>query len=122
MYFNDCSATAMQIGDEASPSIILASRALLVKMLILKIHEHDAGHMTKMATKPIYGKQPFKNLSRTGGLFSTKLGMYLGLQPIIFCSNGVDLDLFHGKVKFDNLGFSIGKSKSSGFYRKYSSL
>ena len=22
----------------------------------MKIHEHDAGHMTKMAAKPIYGK------------------------------------------------------------------
>ena len=42
----------------------------------MKIHEHDAGHMTKIATTPIYGK----NLSKifffgTGGLISTKLGM-----------------------------------------------
>ena len=28
----------------------------------MKIREHDAGHMTKMAAKPIYGKKPFKNL------------------------------------------------------------
>ena len=34
MYFEDCPATDMQNGDEASPSIILASRALLMKMLI----------------------------------------------------------------------------------------
>ena len=27
----------------------------------------------------------------------------------------VDLDLFNGKVKFGNLGFSIGKSENSGF-------
>ena len=27
-----------------------------------------------------------------------------------------DLDLFHGKVKFGNLGFSIGKSENSGFF------
>ena len=26
-----------------------------------------------------------------------------------------DLDLFYGKVKFGNLGFSIGKSENSGF-------
>ena len=26
----------------------------------------------------------------------------------------VDLDLFYGKVRFDNLGFSIGKSENSG--------
>ena len=32
-----------------------------------------------------------------------------------------DLDLFYGKVKFDNLGFSIGKSENSGYFRKYCS-
>ena len=32
--FQHCQATGMQNGDEASPSIILANRALLVKMLI----------------------------------------------------------------------------------------
>ena len=26
-----------------------------------------------------------------------------------------DLDLFYGKVKFGNLGFSMGKSENSGF-------
>ena len=30
------------------------------------------------------------------------------------CING-DIDLFYGKVKFGNLGFSIGKSENSGF-------
>ena len=30
-----------------------------------------------------------------------------------------DLDLFYGKVKFGNLGFSMGKSENSGFFRKY---
>ena len=30
----------------------------------------------------------------------------------------VDLDLFYGKVKFGNLGFSIGKSENSGFFQK----
>ena len=33
-------------------------------------------------------------------------------KPIIVWS---DLDLFYGKVKFGNLGFSIGKSENSGF-------
>ena len=28
----------------------------------IKIHKYDAGHMTKMATMPIYGEKPFKNL------------------------------------------------------------
>ena len=30
----------------------------------MKIHEHDAGHMTKMAAMPLNGKKPFKNLLR----------------------------------------------------------
>ena len=42
----------------------------------MKIFKHDAGHMTKMATMPIYGKNPSKIFfSGTGGLISTKLGM-----------------------------------------------
>ena len=40
----------------------------------MKINEHDAGHMTKMAATPIYGKNPSK-ISGTGGPISTKLGM-----------------------------------------------
>ena len=27
----------------------------------MKIHEHDAGHMTKMAAMPIYGKNNLKS-------------------------------------------------------------
>ena len=42
----------------------------------MKIYWHDAGHMTKMAATPIYGKNPSKIfLSGTGGPISTKLGM-----------------------------------------------
>ena len=37
---------------------------------------HDAGHMTKMAAMPIYGKNLSKIFfSGTGGPISTKLGM-----------------------------------------------
>ena len=55
----------------------------------MKIYQHDAGHMTKMAATPIYGKNPSKIFfSGTGGPISTKLGMlHRGLQPIIVCSN-----------------------------------
>ena len=71
----------------------------------MKIYWHDDGHITKMATMPIYGKKKLQKifLSGTGGLISTKLGMlHRWLLPIIVCSNddpGVDLDLFYGKVK-----------------------
>ena len=42
-----------------------------------EIFVHVAGHMTKMASLPIYGKTHKKKIffSKTGGLFSTKLGM-----------------------------------------------
>ena len=42
----------------------------------MKIYWHDAGHMTKMAAMPIYGKNPSKIFfSGTGGPISMKLGM-----------------------------------------------
>ena len=42
----------------------------------MKIYYHDAGHMTKMAATPIYGKTPSKIFfSGTGGSISTKLGL-----------------------------------------------
>ena len=55
----------------------------------MKIHEHDADHMTKMAATLIYGKNTLKIFCcRTHGLITMKLGMeHLGLQPIIVCSN-----------------------------------
>ena len=42
----------------------------------MKIYWHDGGHITKMATMPMYGKNPSKIFfSGTGELISTKLGM-----------------------------------------------
>ena len=42
----------------------------------MKICWYDAGHMTKMAAMPIYGKNPSKIfLSGTSGPISMKLGM-----------------------------------------------
>ena len=41
----------------------------------MKIYWHDAGHMTKMAAMPIYGKNPSKIFSRTGSPISIKLGI-----------------------------------------------
>ena len=40
-----------------------------------KVCINGPGHMTKMATTPIYGKNPSKIFSGTGGPISTKLGM-----------------------------------------------
>ena len=41
----------------------------------MKIWWHDAGHMIKMAATPIYGKNPSKIFSGTGGPIPKKLGM-----------------------------------------------
>ena len=40
-----------------------------------KVCINGPGHMTKMAATPIYGKNPSKIFSRTGGPIFTKLGM-----------------------------------------------
>ena len=87
----------------------------------MKIRLHDAGHMTKMATTPIYGKNLSKVFfSGTGGPISTKLGMNNpGLQPIIVFSNDDPGVTFDGKVKFGNLCFSMGKSEKCGFFKNY---
>ena len=59
--------------------------------------------MTKMATTPIYGRNPSKSSPEPAGRFSP----------------WTDLDLFYDKVNFGNLGFSIGKSENSGSFRNY---
>ena len=41
----------------------------------MTIRLYDAGHMTKMATTPIYGKKPSKFISGTDGIIYPKLGM-----------------------------------------------
>ena len=56
----------------------------------MKIHEHDAGLMTKMATTPTYGKNTFNIFPGTSGPISMNLVMNLKhrrLGPILFCSN-----------------------------------
>ena len=65
----------------------------------MKICGYDAGHMTKMAAMPIYGKTPSKIFfTLTAGPISTKHCMlHWGLLPIIVCSNddpGVTLTYF----------------------------
>ena len=63
------------------------------------------GHMTKMAAKPIYGKNSSKIFSGTSELISTKLGLkHLGLQPIIVLANddpGLTLTHFTARSNFE---------------------
>ena len=46
-----------------------------VDCYLTNVYINDPGHMTKMAAMPIYGKNPSKIFSETGGLISKKLGM-----------------------------------------------
>ena len=50
---------------------------------------YDAGHMTKMAAMPIYGKNPSKIFfSGTSSPISKKFGMgHWVLLPVMACSN-----------------------------------
>ena len=54
----------------------------------MKICQHIDGHMSKMTAMSIYGKNPSKIFSDTGGPISTKRGMlHRRLLPIIVCIN-----------------------------------
>ena len=75
----------------------------------MKFYLHDAGHMTKMAAMPIYGKNPSKIFSWTSGLIS-KRTLYVASgttahHSLLKWRPLVDLDLFNSKVKFWNLSF-----------------
>ena len=73
----------------------------------MKIWWHDAGHMTKMATMPIYGKKPFKNLLLQNRLDNFHETWYVASgtpahQKLFKWWPWSDLDLFYSKVKFGN--------------------
>ena len=69
------------------------------------------GHMTKMATMPIYGKKALKIFfSRTISQMTLKLGtQQKGFEPYKVYIND-DLDLFYNNVKFVHLGLYTGRS------------
>ena len=72
-----------------------------------------------MAATPIYGKNPSKIFSGTGGQISTKLGMlHWGLQPIIVCSNddpGVTLTYLTARSNLVTTAFLWEKEKTVDF-------
>ena len=75
----------------------------------MKIYQHDAGHMTKMAAIPIYCINPLKIFSGTSGPILTKLSMkHRRLKLIIFCSNdnpGLTLTYFTACSNFATYDF-----------------
>ena len=70
----------------------------------MKIHKHNAGHATKMeiTLSKSYFQEPVGRFDETWYEASGIQAHYILFK--------------FGKVKFCNLGFSIGKSENSGFY------
>ena len=78
--------------------------------------------MTKLAAMPIYSKI-LKNLLLQNRQADFHETWYVASGTPAHYSlydwwPWSDLDLFYGKVKFGNLGFSIEKSENSGFFKK----
>ena len=79
-----------------------------------KVCLRGLGHMTKMATTPIYGKNPAKIFfSRTKGPMTLWLSMWhWGLGPIIICSNDdprLTLTYFTARSNLVSYAFIWGK-------------
>ena len=82
----------------------------------------NPGHMTKMAAMPIYGKNPSKIFSRTGGPISTKLGMkdrwlkhynvYINHDPVM------TLTYFTARSILETLAFTSEKVKTMDFFKR----
>ena len=92
-----------------------------------KVCSHHPGHMTKMAAMPIYGKNPSKILLLQNRQADFHETWYVASGTPAHHSlfkwwPWSDPDLFYGKVKFGNLGFSIGKSENCWFFQNICSL
>ena len=74
----------------------------------MKIWWHDAGHMTKMAAMPIYGKNPLKSSSPEPTHWFPRNLVYsigeLAHHSLFKRWPSRDLDLSYGKVKFGYFG------------------
>ena len=89
----------------------------------MEIWWHDAGHLTKKATTPIYGKNPSKSSllwNRRAAFHET---WYVASRTPSHHSffkwwHWSDLDLFYCKVKFGNLGFSMGKKWQQWIFQR----
>ena len=71
----------------------------------MKIHQHFAGHMTKMAAMPIYAKNCLKLFSTgTTGQILMKLYMkHQRYKPVIICAiydHGLTLTYFTARSNF----------------------
>ena len=90
----------------------------------MKIYTNELGHMTNMATMPIYGKNFKKSSSpepgsgsKTDDLETLYVALSMQVLPRLFkLLPWVDLDTFYAKVKFGDIGFYMGKSENYLFF------
>ena len=83
-----------------------------------KVCSNGPGHMTKMATMPIYGKNLKKNFrnQKADDLETWWAALGARVLPRLFkWWPWVDLDLFYGKVKFGPYAFVWEKGKTMDF-------
>ena len=88
----------------------------------MKIHQHNAGHMTKMAAIPIYGKNKKVFFPGTTGPILMKLCMkHQRPKSFIICANYDPwLTLIYFMAgQMCNLGFYMGKFDNDGFFGNY---
>ena len=89
----------------------------------MKIYTNELGHMTNMATMPIYGKNLKKifllQKQQVDDLETWYVALSMQVLPRLFkLLPWVDLDLFYVKVKFGHIGFCMGKSENYLFFWK----
>ena len=86
----------------------------------MKIHQHNAGHMTKMAAMPIYGKKKTLKIlfpGTTGPI----LMKYQRPKPFIICANygpGLTLTYFTARSNLQ-LRLYMEKCYTDGFFGIY---
>ena len=88
----------------------------------MKIHQHNAGHLTKMAAMPIYGKITLKTFPGTTGPILMKLCIkYQRPKPFIIYANydpGLTLTYFTTRSNLQ-LRLYMGKYDIDGFFGIY---
>ena len=87
----------------------------------MKVFTNELGHMTNMATMPIYGKNLKKTspLEPMDDLETLYEALSMQVLPKLFkLLPWVDLDTFYAKVKFGDIGFCMGKSENYLFFWK----
>ena len=88
----------------------------------MKFYTNELGHMSNMVAMPIYGKNLKKSSSqepvdRWPWNYVCSI-VYASTTKVVQIITRVDLDPFYVKVKFDDIGFTMGKSENYLFFWK----